>query len=92
VHRISPLPVLACLAWVTIVNAVIFSAATFMRAHRQEPLLAASIVGGVLTAAAAWIGSRMGVTATMLLYAAVTTCVGLPWSLVLLSRYLKRPG
>ena len=90
VRRISPLPVLACLAWVATVNAVIFSAATFMRAHRQEPLLAVSILGGVLTAAAAWVGSRMSVGTMMLLYAAVTTFVGLPWTLALFSRYLKR--
>ncbi|GAA0751475.1 hypothetical protein GCM10009107_24230 [Ideonella azotifigens] len=88
--RIASPAVLACLAWATVVNSVVFGAAAFMRAHREEPMLPVSIVTAVLTAAAAWFGSRVGVLPMMLLYAVVPTFVTLPWTLMLLSRYLKR--
>jgi hypothetical protein len=90
VKRIAPLPVLVCLAWVTIVNSVIFAAAVFMRAHREEPMLGVSVVTALLTASAAWYGSRYGVFPLMICYASVGTFVALPWTLVLFKRYANR--
>ncbi len=88
--RIAPLPVLACLAWVTVVNCAIFASAVFMRAHREEPMLPVSIAGGALTGLAAWFGSTHGATPMMAGYALVTTFVCLPWTLWILRRYLAR--
>jgi hypothetical protein len=89
-QRLAPLPVLACLAVVTVLNSVIFTSATFMRAHREEPMLAVSVVGGLLTAAVALQASTRGTTALMLGYLAVTAAVALPWTLWLLRRFVAR--
>ena len=89
-RRIASLDVLGCLAWVTVVNSVIFAAAGYMRAHREEPMLPVSIVTGTLIGAVAWFGSRAGVAPMMFLYAAVTTLLTLPWTLVIFSRYYKK--
>ena len=87
--RVASLPALACIAWVTVVNSVVFAAAAYMRAHREEPMLPVSIVGAALTAAVAWLGSRTGVPAMMAMYAVITTCVTLPWTLLLFRRYAR---
>lgn len=89
-QRIAPLPVLACLAWVTVVNSAIFASAVFMRAHREEPMLPISIAGGTLTGIVAWLGSAHGATPMMVGYALVTTLVSLPWTLWILRSYLAR--
>ena len=90
VERIAPLPVLACLAAVTVANTFVSAAATYMRAHKEEPMLPVSIVTGVLVLAAAWFGSRQGVLPMMALYAAVTLLVALPWTARLFGRYRGR--
>lgn len=89
-ERIASIPVLACLAVVTVLNSVVFTAATFMRAHREEPMLAVSVAGGLLTGAVAWHGSSFGTTALMLGYLAVTATVALPWTLLILRRFIAR--
>lgn len=88
--RIAQPSVLGCLAWVTAVNSAVFAMATYMRAHRQEPMLPVSVVTGVLTATVAYFGSRVGVLPMMLSYAAVTTFVTLPWTSVLFRCYYQR--
>ena len=90
IARIASLPVLACIAWVTVVNSVVFAAAAYMRAHREEPMLPVSLAGAALTGAVAVFGSRAGVVPMMAMYAAVTTCVTLPWTLALFVRYSRR--
>lgn len=88
--RISDLPVLACLAAVCLANCVIFSAAAYMRAHREEPMLAVSVFGGIATAGIAYVGSQDSVLMMSMGYAALTICILLPWTLLLLSRYYRR--
>jgi len=88
--RISAPPVLACLAVVCLSNCVIFSAAAYMRAHREEPMLPVSVFGGLATVGIAYFGSQQSVFAMSLGYAALTSCVLLPWTLVLLTRYYRR--
>jgi hypothetical protein len=89
-QRVASIPTIAYLAFVTMVNSVIFASAVFMRAHREEPMLTVSVVGGILTALAAWLGSMYGATAMMQGYVAVTTLIGLPWTLLLLRGFLAR--
>lgn len=89
-ERIAPLPVLACLAAVTVANTFVSAAATYMRAHKEEPMLPVSVVTGVLVLAAAWFGSRHGVLPMMGLYAAVTLLVALPWTARLYAGYRAR--
>ena len=90
VQRISSLPALICIAAVTTTNCAIFSAAVFMRAHREEPMLTVSITSGLLTAIVVWYGSKYGAFEMMLGYAAVTILVALPWTMRLLHGYLVR--
>lgn len=90
VHRIAPLGVLVLLAITTIVNSLIFGMATYMRAHREEPMLAQSIVVGFLTALAVYLGSRHGVFVMMFLYMAITIIISLPWTTILFIQYRKR--
>jgi hypothetical protein len=89
-QRIASLPVMACLAWVTVVNCAFFAAAIFMRAHREEPMLPVSITSGLLVALAAWLGSSHGAFMMIAGYTIVTTLVSLPWTLWILRSYLAR--
>lgn len=88
--RLPTLPILAFLAIVTVANSVIFASAAYMRAHREEPMLVPSITLGMLTAVAAYFGARQSAWATMALYAAITVCVALPWTISLFLKYYKR--
>jgi hypothetical protein len=89
VTRLASLPILGCLAIVTIANTFIFAAATYMRSHKQEPMLAASIVGGLLTLACAYFGSRVSSLTVIVLYAITTVSVGLPWTLYLFLPFFR---
>ncbi|HTQ35603.1 MAG TPA: hypothetical protein VMH77_01095 [Steroidobacteraceae bacterium] len=90
VERVASLPVLACLMLVTVANGFIFAAAAYMRAHKEEPMLLPSVVGGVITGSLAWFGSRYGTLPMMAIYAASTFCLGVPWAALLFLRYLRR--
>lgn len=90
--RVAPLPVLACLALVAIVNTFVFAAAVYMRAHKEEPLLLASVVGGLLTGLSAYASARVGALPMMITYAALMCGVGLPWTIVIFRRYYRRPA
>ena len=90
VNRISSMPVLLCLSIVTVVNSAIFSAAIFMRAHREEPMLFQSLVCGLLLAMSSWYFSKYGALEMMLGYATVIVFIGLPWTIKLLNAYMAR--
>ena len=90
VLRIAPLGVLALLAITTIFNSLIFGMAIYMRAHREEPMLAQSIVVGLLTVCAVYLGSRYGVFTMMFLYMVITIAISLPWTAALFFQYQKR--
>lgn len=85
-HRIASLPVLVCLSAVTLANTVIFSAAAYMRAHKEEPMLWNSVVMGITVLAAVWFMSQVGVVATMVSYAALVVLLALPWTLLIFFR------
>lgn len=88
--RIADLPTLACLAVLTSVNALIYSAAAYMRAHREEPMLPVSVVSGLLTLGCAYFASRQGTFPIMLCQAALTVLITLPWTLSLFQSYRRR--
>ena len=89
--RVADLPVLACLAAVTIANSLIFAAATYMRAHKEEPMLFQSVFSGAMTGAIVLLASPHSVLLTMFLYMLLAVFVGMPWTAVLLRRYYRRP-
>ncbi|MFZ2123667.1 hypothetical protein [Rhodoferax sp.] len=88
--RISAPEVLAGLAIVAIANSMITAAAVYMRAHREEPMLLVSVVTGLLTAVAAYFGSRIGVLYMVIVYAFITMCVSLPWTTWIFVGYFNR--
>jgi hypothetical protein len=89
-NRIAALPVLITLAVVTVINNVIFASAIFMRAHREEPMLAVSIVSGLSIMLVVWLGSSRGSLQMMIGYLLVTSCISLPWTINILRRYIYR--
>ncbi len=92
-HRISGLPILLCLSAVTLANVVIFSAAAYMRAHKEEPMLLNSVVMGIAVFGTAWVLSQVSVLATMVSYAALVLLVAMPWTLLIFFRsYYFRPA
>ena len=88
-QRFAPLPVFACLSIVTLANCLIFAAAAYMRAHKEEPMMLPSVVVGLLILTGSTIGSSYGVIAMMVIYALVTAGVGLPWTYFLFKRYYR---
>ncbi len=87
VRRLVPLDVLVLLAIATIVNSLIFGMATYMRAHREEPMLLQSIMVGILTALAVYFGSRYGIFTMIFLYMLICVFISLPWTLWLYKKY-----
>lgn len=90
VERIADLPTLACIATTTSITVVIYGIASYMRAHRQEPMLPLSIVCGLVTLFGVYVASRDGVFATMLVQMLVTALISLPWTLALFRSYYRR--
>jgi hypothetical protein len=87
--RIAPLPVLIAIAVNNTANHTVFAMATYMRAHREEPMLPVSVVGALLTACAAWLSVSHGLLALAASCAGVNVLVGLPWTIALFQRYRK---
>src|SRR6185312_14780064 len=90
IQRFAPLSVTICLAIATLANCFIFAAASYMRAHKEEPMMLVSVVAGVVTLVAAIICSRYGVFVMMFLYALITVSLTLPWTIIIFIRYYKR--
>jgi hypothetical protein len=89
-NRIASLPVLVVLAVVTVANALVYSAAVYMRAHKEEPMVYVSVCLAVLTSIGVYFGSRVGVFVTVSVYAIINLVVGLPWSALLFLTYFRR--
>ncbi|WP_214071531.1 oligosaccharide flippase family protein [Mucilaginibacter sp. dw_454] len=77
---LSPVP-LALLCCVTIVNQLVFSWATYLRCHKQEPFLINSIVIGILCALSTMLlGRYFGIFGLVTGYAFITIIISLPWA------------
>jgi hypothetical protein len=88
--RFAPVSVAGCIAVVTLANTFIFAAAAYLRAHKEEPMLWASLVSGLAILAGVSAGSAFGMLPMMAIYMAVTLLVTLPWTLALFRRYFRR--
>ena len=74
----------ALLALVAVVNALIFSLAIYLRAHKQEPLVANSVAGAVLTPIVLYVGAvSYGITGMVVGYCLLTCTAGLAWGSVI---------
>lgn len=88
--RIAPIPVLICLTIIGFVNSIIFTAATFMRAFKEEPMLFNSIVIAVFTVIATFLGASYSVFIIVLLHTAIALFISLPWTYILFRKYYER--
>jgi len=78
-QRFLPILPLTLLGLVTIINQYIFSWATYLRCHKQEPFLINSIVGGILCAISTiFLGKNFGLTGIVVGYLG-NTCFGFIW-------------
>jgi hypothetical protein len=89
-QRAAEPSVIACLALVCIINCIVFSVATYMRAHREEPMLPVSVVAGAATALIAYFGSMHSVFLMSVAYLLMNLLLSLPWSLHLFMQYYRR--
>ncbi len=85
--RIAELPILILLSIVSFGNHFIFSAASFMRAHKVEPMLYNSVVVAILCIFGIYILSEYSVLMIILGYAVVTIFVSLPWTIYLFQKF-----
>lgn len=92
VGRLAALPTLACMAVTTAVNTAVYAAATYLRAHGNEPMLPVSVVAAALTLAAVILASFRSTFLMMLAQAAVTVFIALPWTLKLLRDQRAAPA
>lgn len=74
---LSPLP-LSLLILAVSANQIVGAEAVYLRAHKQEPFLAISLISGVLVGLSTWVlGRTYGATGMLISYCAVTFVVGL---------------
>lgn len=88
-QRIAAPMTLFWIACASTINTVVYAAAVYMRAHREEPMLPVSIVSALATVVVVML-LRDEVPQMMLGYAAISTFVSLPWTLILFRRYFAR--
>jgi O-antigen/teichoic acid export membrane protein len=89
-ERVASLPVVCCIAVVTLSNCFVSAAAAYMRAHLEEPMMWVSVASGLATLAAAVLGSQVSIFFMMLLCAGINVLIVLPWTIVLFRRYYYR--
>ena len=88
--RLPSMPVFCALALAQVASSFIWPAATFMRAHKEEPMLAPSVAMAVLTSAAVYLLAPFGAAWAVGGYTALAWIVSLPWTAILLRGYLAR--
>ena len=89
-NRLPSMYIIILLGIVTQVNHFIFTAATFMRSFKEEPMLLNSLVVAILVTSAVFFLGKRGSLALILSYTAVVAFVSLPWCVCNLKNYLNR--
>jgi len=79
VRRFAPFDVALILMIWGVLNQIVFTEALYLRAHKTEPFLVTSIVGGVIMGLGSPIVARFGIFALASLYLYSTIVVGLVW-------------
>ena len=86
-ERFLPMWALILLSATIVANQLVFSWATYLRCHKQEPYLLNSIVGGVLCAASTFfLGNRFGLIGIVAGYTFLTIIIGLPWAYIVFKK------
>lgn len=89
VHRIITPSALFWIACASTVNTAVYAAATYMRAHREEPMLPVSIASAFATVIVLAL-LRSDIVWMMFGYAAVSFFITLPWTCKLMLQYSAR--
>ena len=89
-QRLPSMAAMAMLGAVAVANAFIFAMAAYIRAHKEEPLLAQAVVTALLIGAGVWASAHDSVDTSVAVYLAVTIGVALPWCFAIFSRYRQR--
>lgn len=78
VQRVLPLPLMVCMAAITMANHVIFAEAALLRAHKQEPFMVVSVLNGLATALiAVALVPAYGLAGAVIAYGLATILIGL---------------
>ena len=88
--RLPPMIAMIILSVATIANVAVFSMSAYMRAHREEPLLANSLVTALLIGAGGYSMAHLGLIPTVSVYGFVIVFIMLPWCSVLFVQYRRR--
>jgi hypothetical protein len=89
VTRLPSILALSFLAVAALGNVFISTAALFMRAHKEDPLLVSGVVSAIVTAVAVQLSVPYGSDWVVGSYAAIVWVMGVPWTIVLLRRYYR---
>jgi len=79
-QRFVPIVPLVLLSLVTFINQLVSALATYLRCHKQEPLLTVSLLTGIFTATSTFIlGNLFGMEGMVIGYFCINIFLGLPW-------------
>lgn len=90
IQRIVDIYTLIAIAIATTVNVLIYAFASYMRAHREEPMLPISLVASFCTILGVMFTAKMSIVWMMIIYASISGLIALPWTLVLFNQYRER--
>jgi hypothetical protein len=90
IGRIADLTSLLAIAVATTINVLVYACASYMRAHREEPMVPVSVVSAGCTIVAVAVTATTPVAWMMALYAAIGGLITLPWTVALLRGYRAR--
>lgn len=89
-NRLPSVWVFAVLSATQIGNSFVTPAATYMRAHKEEPMLTQSVCMAVLTAALGLATAAIGPAWPVISYAILVWLVSVPWTAKLLKGYFAK--
>jgi hypothetical protein len=90
--RVASPAVAVAVAIATLGNNFVFAAGTYMRAHKEDPLVTSTLVAGALILAGLYFGGYVSAALPMYIYAGVSMMVMSPWAYYLLTTYYRRSG
>ena len=89
-RRLASPEVLLWIGLTTIVNTFVFAMAVYMRAHKEEPMMPASVALAAAVLPLAWFASRISLELTAQSYFWASLLISLPWFYREFRRYWRR--
>lgn len=85
--RLMAVPVLIAVALAACVNTAIYSMAIYVRSHKVEPFVSASVITGFMTLVLALGGAKYSASWSVSGYVASVLLVSFPWTIAIFKRY-----